>query len=58
MEEMRIDPAHTWGPLRINAWVSIAVFVISVTMVVVLGRRAKSEGDPSELTPAGDTTAS
>ncbi len=26
-EEMRIDPAHTVGPLRINAWVCIAVFL-------------------------------
>lgn len=25
-EEMRIDPAHTIGPLRINAWVSLIVF--------------------------------
>jgi prolipoprotein diacylglyceryl transferase len=41
MEEMRIDPAHTIGPLRINAWVSIGVFVISVTIFVVLGRRAR-----------------
>ena len=28
-EEMRIDPAHTIGPLRVNAWVSIVVFVVS-----------------------------
>jgi prolipoprotein diacylglyceryl transferase len=26
-EEMRIDPAHTVGPLRINAWVCIVVFL-------------------------------
>ena len=25
MEEMRIDPAHTIGPLRVNAWVSIVL---------------------------------
>jgi phosphatidylglycerol---prolipoprotein diacylglyceryl transferase len=41
MEEMRIDPAHTIGPLRVNAWVSIGVFVISVTIFVLLGRRAR-----------------
>ena len=45
MEEMRIDPAHTIGPLRVNAWVSIGVFVISVTIFVVLGRRARRAGD-------------
>jgi prolipoprotein diacylglyceryl transferase len=41
MEEMRIDEAHTIGPLRVNAWVSIVVFVFSVTLFVVLGRRAR-----------------
>jgi prolipoprotein diacylglyceryl transferase len=46
MEEMRIDPAHTIGPLRVNAWVSIAVFVISVMVFVWLGRRARSRGAP------------
>lgn len=40
MEEMRVDPAHTIGPLRINAWVSIAVFVISVALFIWLGRRS------------------
>ena len=41
MEEMRIDEAHTIGPLRVNAWVSIAVFLISVATFVALGRRAR-----------------
>ena len=41
MEEMRIDSAHTIGPLRINAWVSIAVFVISVAVFFWLGRRSR-----------------
>ena len=58
MEEMRIDPAHTIGPLRVNAWVSVVVFVISVTMFVVLGRRARSEGGPSDVTTADETAAS
>jgi prolipoprotein diacylglyceryl transferase len=44
MEEMRIDPAHTIGPLRVNAWVSIGVFVISVTAFLWLGRRARARG--------------
>ena len=45
---MRIDPAHTIGPLRVNAWVSIGVFVISVTLFVVLGRRARTRGPTRE----------
>lgn len=40
-EEMRIDPAHTIGPLRINAWVSIVVFIGAVTVFFWLGRRAR-----------------
>ncbi len=53
MEELRVDPAHTIGPLRINAWVSIVVFVFSVTAFFVLGRRARSRGvaaAPTEVT--------
>jgi prolipoprotein diacylglyceryl transferase len=45
MEEMRIDPAHTIGPLRVNAWVSIGVFVVSVLVFVYLGRRARRRAD-------------
>lgn len=40
-EEMRIDSAHTIGPLRVNAWVSIAVFVGAVVAFLWLGRRAR-----------------
>jgi prolipoprotein diacylglyceryl transferase len=29
-EEVRIDPAHTIGPLRINAWVCIVVFLAAL----------------------------
>ena len=53
MEEMRVDPANTIGPLRINAWVSIVVFVLSVTVFFALGRRARSRGietAPTEVT--------
>jgi phosphatidylglycerol---prolipoprotein diacylglyceryl transferase len=42
MEEMRIDPAHTIGPLRINAWVSIGVFIFAVVLFFYLGRRARN----------------
>ena len=27
-ENLRIDPAHDIGPLRVNAWVSIVLFVV------------------------------
>lgn len=47
MEEMRIDEAHTIGPLRVNAWMSIVIFVISVTVFVWLGRRARARGEDS-----------
>jgi prolipoprotein diacylglyceryl transferase len=48
-EEVRIDPAHTIGPLRLNAWLSIVLFALSVATFVWLGRRANvtAEADPS-----------
>jgi prolipoprotein diacylglyceryl transferase len=33
-ELLRIDPAHHLGPLRVNAWVSIVVFVLSTAFFV------------------------
>jgi prolipoprotein diacylglyceryltransferase len=33
-ELLRIDPAHQWGPLRLNAWVSIVVFICSTSFFV------------------------
>jgi len=63
MEEMRIDPAHTIGPLRVNAWVSIGVFVCSVIVFVYLGRRARRragdepEGGDAATTVVGERTA-
>ncbi len=42
IEGLRIDPAHSAGGLRLNQWVSIVVFVVSVSMLV-LPRRAKSD---------------
>ena len=41
-EGLRIDPAHSAGGLRLNQWVSIVVFAVSVSMLV-LPRRAKSD---------------
>src|SRR4051812_9752651 len=61
MEEMRIDPAHTIGPLRINAWVSIGVFILSVLLFFYLGRRARSrptldDGSTDGPTVVGERT--
>jgi len=33
-ELIRIDPAHKYGPLRLNAWVSAALFVLSTAFFV------------------------
>jgi len=38
-ENMRSDPATEIGPLRVNAWVSIVLFVGAVVWFVWLGRR-------------------
>jgi prolipoprotein diacylglyceryl transferase len=40
-EEMRIDPAHTIGPLRLNAWVSIVVFVGALAWFLWLNRHGR-----------------
>ena len=35
-ENMRIDTAHEIGPLRVNAWVSVVLFVASTALFVWL----------------------
>jgi prolipoprotein diacylglyceryl transferase len=60
-EEMRIDPAHTIGPLRVNAWVSIVIFIGAVVTFVWLGRRgrdpvtAPAVDDPTGFQDTGET---
>jgi prolipoprotein diacylglyceryl transferase len=46
-ENMRSDPAHTIAGLRVNAWVSIALFVVGVVWFVWLGRRP-DHGEPAD----------
>ncbi len=54
LEEMRIDPAHTIGLLRINAWVSIFVFLVALSWFLWL----RSHGDPVvRPDPDGDDSA-
>ena len=54
-EEMRIDPAHTIGPLRVNAWVSIMVFIGALVSYVWLGRHGQPVERPERVDdgPAG-----
>jgi prolipoprotein diacylglyceryl transferase len=53
LENMRIDPAHHIGPMRVNAWVSLFVFLGAVAWFVWLRRhepRQRRAGDaPTEL---------
>lgn len=46
-ENMRSDPAHTIGGLRINAWVSILLFVIGVAWFLWLARQPADPKDAS-----------
>jgi prolipoprotein diacylglyceryl transferase len=54
-ENMRIDPAHHVGGLRINAWVSLGVFFVAVAWFVVAGRRGATAHDDKARTVTGDT---
>jgi prolipoprotein diacylglyceryl transferase len=38
-ELLRVDPAHHYGPLRLNAWVSIFCFVVALVFFVWWQRR-------------------
>ena len=48
-ELLRIDPAHHIAGLRLNAWVSIVVFVLSVAYFV--RRQFYSSGDDGPVKP-------
>ena len=37
-ENLRIDPAHRIGPLRLNAWVSVMIFAFGIWWFWWLGR--------------------
>jgi prolipoprotein diacylglyceryl transferase len=45
-ENMRIDTAHHIGPLRLNAWVSMILFVAGIVWFVWLGRHEQSQRRP------------
>ena len=51
-ELLRIDPAHHIAGLRLNAWVSIVVFVAAVVYFVLHERRPRRPQEPKRREPA------
>jgi len=47
-ENMRIDPAHHIAGMRLNAWVSIGVFLAALIWFVWLGRHSAPQRRPHE----------
>ncbi|MDX6452609.1 MAG: hypothetical protein QOH16_2658 [Gaiellaceae bacterium] len=58
-ELLRIDPAHHIAGLRLNAWVSVILFVASVVYFVLHQRRAPGRGtrEPRHAPPKGPAMA-
>lgn len=59
-EYLRVDEAHRIGPFRINDWVSILTFVLSVAVLLVLGRPKPGDeltGDPLQPGEPGTAAA-
>jgi prolipoprotein diacylglyceryl transferase len=59
-ELLRIDPAHHFGGLRLNAWVSIVMFVLSTGFFVWWQFFHRGEGRPARarpVAPKGPTMA-
>ncbi len=53
MELLRVDPAHEWGPLRLNGWVSLVGFVVSTAFFVWWQLlRGRKPGGGTEHRPA------
>lgn len=48
-ENMRSDFAHTIGPMRLNAWVSLALFAFGIGWFVWLGRRGTRDDEPADV---------
>ena len=48
-ENMRIDPAHEIAGLRVNAWVSIVLFVFGIGWFVWLGRHEPAQRRPGHV---------
>ncbi len=54
-ENLRIDDAHEIGPLRVNAWVSLLIFVVAVVWFVWLGRRRPHQRRPGAAAESGES---
>ena len=50
-ENLRIDPAHDLGPLRVNAWVSLVIFLVAGGWFVWLGRHTPLQRVPGSPEP-------
>ena len=50
IEGLRIDPATSAGGLRLNQWVSLAVFALSVGFLLFDARRSREASAPSTVT--------
>ena len=48
-ENLRIDPAHEIGPLRLNAWVSLVIFAFGVGWFWWLGRHEPRQRQPGHV---------
>ncbi|MFI8461724.1 prolipoprotein diacylglyceryl transferase [Kitasatospora sp. NPDC085464] len=56
-EWLRIDEAHVYFGLRLNDWVSIAVFLCAVAYLVVVGKKRPGREDPATIDPAAHLEA-
>jgi prolipoprotein diacylglyceryl transferase len=52
-ENLRIDPAHEIAGMRLNAWVSILVFLLGVGWFVWLGRHEPEQRRPGDADSGG-----
>jgi prolipoprotein diacylglyceryl transferase len=49
IEGIRIDDAHSAGGLRLNQWVSLVVFAVSVCWLIFDARRSQGDPEPSTV---------
>jgi hypothetical protein len=54
---MRIDPAHEIAGMRLNAWVSMFVFLFGAAWFVWLGRHEPEQRRPGDAAPPDESTA-
>src|SRR5262245_14196741 len=55
-ENMRIDPAHEIAGMRVNAWVSVFLFVFGTAWFVWLGRHEPPQRRPGDATNSAAAT--